>query len=263
MKTLLYVLSTPKSGTTQLSRALQRIGICAHHELVDIKSLYPKWMKKRFTPNPLLDIESAKRLWENVLLKYLQGEGYFADISHYLSILYPMIDNMDIETRSIHLTRNFLPHRLMSWKLFANPGRRTDDNTEHIYKDLEWVYWSGSQECYPAELSWCSNIKWEDWVSMSQFERLCWYFKLHSEYFLLGKRKIFHVEDFNIKYLEILEILYPETNDEQKDKFKKALFYEPLLPEKADPPYTLEITDEQKEIYEKICGPTLKKLGYE
>jgi len=261
MKNFIHVLSMSKSGTARLAYALNSIGIDAHHEIVDIRPVYLKWMKNRFSSSPVskLDVESAKILFQEELLKYLQGDGYFADISHYLATLYPIIDSiadsMNIDTRSVHLTRSFFPHRTIVYNTltFVNNVRISDD-TIHTDRDLY----------YPAELSWCSDIEWKDWVTMSQFERICWYWKFHQEYFLEGGRKIFHVEDFNFdnRSLEILKILYPEATDEQKEIFKRELFYIPESPYDANATYTLKTTDEEKEIYERICGSTLKKLGY-
>lgn len=52
MKTLIYVLATPKSGTTKLAHALRSIGIDAHHEVLPTTDIYLGWMKKRFTSTP-------------------------------------------------------------------------------------------------------------------------------------------------------------------------------------------------------------------
>ena len=269
MKKFIHVLSMSKSGTTRLAYALNCIGIDAHHEIIDIRPVYLKWMKKRFSLSQVskLDVESAKILFQEELLKYLQvtnsnmlSDGYFADISHYLATLYPIIDNitdsMNIDTRSIHLTRSFFPHRTIVYNTYTFVNNvKISDNTIHTDRDLY----------YPAELSWCSDIEWKDWVTMSHFEKLCWYWKFHQEYFLEGRREIFHVEDFNFdnKSLEILKILYPEATEKQKEIFKRELFYTPESPYGTNATYTLETTDEEKEIYERICGPTLKKLGYD
>ncbi len=250
MKTLIFVLSTGKTGTVRLWEALQSIGIDAYHEIVQIDSIYLSLMKKRFTSNPALDIETAKGRWQGVLLKYLNGEGYFADISHLLASLYPIIDSMDIETRSIHLTRNFWPHRVRMYGTFSETDRsyaKINDNSEHVY---------------PAELTWTTEMCWEDWSAMSQFERLCRYWVEINEYFLKERRKIFHVEAFNEQALEILDMLYPEANEEQKEKFTKTLFYNPRTPENTVPPYTIKMTDDEEDIYKRVCGPILKKLGY-
>lgn len=269
MKKFIYVLSMPKSGTHRLAYGLQRIGINEElgigcHEIINEIPIYLRWMEKRFTSRPRMDIESAKNIWKNELIKYfegVEGDGYFADISHYISTLYPIIESvckdMNIETRSIFATRNFYPHRIRSYPFMIDldPALRID----------EQIFNNPSREVhYFAELSWSSDKKWKDWIAMSQFERICWHWTLHNEYFLQGieRRKIFHVEDFNTRSLEILEILYPEATKEQKEKFKNALFYKPLSPDKAGPPYTLDMTNEEKEIYYRICGPTLKKLGY-
>lgn len=269
MKTLIFVLSTSKSGTTRLAHALHSIGdkqnpyIDVHHQIVDIRHIYLKWIKKRFSQQSTsLSTNDENKLSESVVVllekefsKYLQGEGYFADISHYLASIYPIIDNMDIDTRSVHLTRSYFPHRTRVYGGFVNNIKITSEILSASTNSHIDYY-------YPAELSWCSDIEWDDYVAMSQFERLCWYWKFHQEYFLLGKREIFHVEDFNNRSLEILKILYPEATDEQKDIFNRELFYIPESPDKAIAPYTLKTTEEEKEIYERICGPTLKKLGY-
>lgn len=250
MKTLIFVLSTGKTGTVRLWEALRSIGMDAYHEIVQINSIYLPWMEKRFTQNPALDVETAKKMWQGELLKYLDGDGYFADISHYLATLYPIIDAMDIETRSVHLTRSFWPHRVRVYNLFADTDRtfmKITDNSEYVY---------------PAELTWISDLKWEEWAAMSQFERLCWYWVAINEYFLKGNRKVFHVEDFNKQALDILEILYPEATEDQKEKFTKTLFYNPRTPENTVPPYTIKMNEEEQEIYERVCGLMLKKLGY-
>lgn len=258
MKKFIYVLVMPVSGTHQLAHALRSIGIDAHHEIIDIRPIYLEWMKKRFTSDPALNIESAEALWKDNLLEYLKGEGYFADISHYISMLYPLIDritsSMNIDSRSIFITRKMYPHRLRAYGNYSckQTGMRIDDNTISNNRDL----------IYTHELSWSSDITWEAYTTMSHFERLCWQWKLHNEYFMKSNRKIFHVEDFNTRSLEILNVLYPEATEDQKRKFKETLFYRPLSPDKSNPPYTLEMTNNEKQIYSEVCEPTLKRLGY-
>ena len=258
-KKFIYVLAMGKCGTHQLGHALRSIEIESHSEFFDIKPVYLKWMRNRFTDKQKITTKKALSLWGSDLLKVFKENDCFADTGHLLGPIYPVVDELcrknKISVRSIHLTRSFWPHRLL---LYNDPSnyiyspKRVDVNTVHAY--IETYYY--------CEQSWCSIISWEEWLSISPFERLCRLWTSHNEYFLLGNRKIFHSEDFNNSYKDILYELYPEATSEQQEVFRAALYRDKSVLQDADSTYSIQMTLEEKNIYDRICGPTLEKLGY-
>lgn len=58
------------------------------------------------------------------------------------------------------------------------------------------------------------------------------------------------------------KILWLTGNSESGKTTLAQMFYNRPLPENTVPPYTLKMNDTERDIYDRICGPTLKKLGY-
>ena len=248
-----------KCGTHQLAHALKSIGIESYAEFLDIKPIYLKWMRNRFTNKSKIIAKEALSLWGNDLLEVFKHNDCFADVGHYLGPIYPVVDELckenNISVTCVHLTRNFWPQRLLSYNdpsNYAYNPKKVDIDTIHDY--IETYYY--------CEQSWCSTISWKKWLSISPFERLCRLWTSYNEYFLLSGRRIFHSENFNNEYKDILYQLYPEATFEQQKVFGSALYRNRLQPQDADPAYYIQMTLEEEKIYDKICGKTLEKLGY-
>lgn len=105
---------------------------------------------------------------------------------------------------------------------------------------------------------------YDEWANMNRFEKLCWYWDVENRYLYENIDTIIHFEKlisdykyFNEKLLEPLNLDIPKEIWEDEIKAPKNVTKKHTIPHWND--WDLE----RLESFNKICGETMKKLGYE
>lgn len=247
MRTLIFALSTSKCGTRALATALRDIGLESFHQKVAIHRLIHTWTAGLFQPDDDLAARIARFQdpVAEILMPHLNGSGFFCDISHYLAWFYPVIDSLDISTRSIHITRD-ARRMVTEHLLLSNIGIR------HAWRD--------GGHLYPPTL-WQLRSEPMHQTSFGMFEHWCCYWIALNEFFSEGKRQHFRLEGFNQQHKEILQELYPEASVEQESIFAESLSssIDPYRPRFLGWRTWPEI---ERKRYNSLCEVSLRQYGY-
>lgn len=254
MKTLIYALACGGHGTNQLANALTSIGLEGGHELfgmgqdgdcieagdnraADVWHKFAQCTKDLDTCADDLWYECDTVIEDGLISKFLAGgDGFFVDIGMHLADMWPIVEEHSIfDTRCIHIVRDgrsWVSNRLLS-SSFGWYGLVQNDTTLYPYLD-------------PAE---------RKGKSYQEQNCLCW--RDMHEYFLKAGKRIIKLEDFNKTFWArcILDELYPEAGNRQYDAFVKALYLEGGYKSIRHP-------DFDEEMFLRICGDTMKKVGY-
>lgn len=261
MKTLIYALACGSHGTNQLANALTSIGLEGGHELfgmgqngdcvVGDNRAADAWHK--FAPHrnaltrehEMIVHECVKALTDGLLVNLdVLEDGFFVDIGMHIADMWPIIEDVlrinasnpnSVRTRCIHIVRDgrsWVSNRLNS-STFGWYGSIQNSTTMYPYLDPDVREGKSYQE---------QNC-------------LCW--RDMHEYFLKAGKRLFKLEDFNkpLWARSILDELYPEAGNRQYDAFVKALYLEGGYRSVRHP-------DFDEEMFWRICGDTMRKVGY-
>lgn len=102
----IYVIGLGKVGTKDLAAALQAAGLHSNHEAIRVGDLHRRYCDSWLVNKQDREGQSIVGDLSSRIAAYLSsGPGIFhADISHYLSCLYPVIEASPIPTRSVILS---------------------------------------------------------------------------------------------------------------------------------------------------------------
>ena len=108
------------------------------------------------------------------------------------------------------------------------------------------------------------NPWYDKWASMNRFEKLCWYWDIENRYLhenidniIQFKKLISNYDYFNEKLLEPLNL------EISKEIWEKEVKTPKNVTQKYTIPHWNDWNAEKLESFNKICGETMKNLGYE
>ena len=128
-------------------------------------------------------------------------------------------------------------------------ARKTMTNEDPITKSIK-----------PTEV----NPWYDKWVSMNRFEKLCWYWDVENRYLHENIDTIIHFEKLISDYQYFNKNLLSPLNLEiPKEKWEKEVKSPKNITKKHAIPHWNDWDAEKLESFNKICGETMKNLGYE
>lgn len=108
------------------------------------------------------------------------------------------------------------------------------------------------------------DLWYNNWARMNRFERLCWYWDVENRYLhenidslIQFEKLISDFDYFNKKLLKPLDL------NISKEIWEKEIKNPKNITKKHRIPHWREWDTEKLETFNKICGETMKKLGYE
>lgn len=270
MKTLIYALAGGGHGTARLASALTSIGLEGGHEVFGmgdggscadvpqtlVNSLYRSSTYEidmtasngdnraadayfDFAPHihnlaydDLIRYECEKVIRDG-LFRFLEGDGAFFDIGRHLADMWPIIENMGIETRCIHVIRDGRSwvSKMLSLGAFSYYGET------HTLETMYPYIHSPVREGKSFQEQCC--IAWRD---------------MH-EYFFKADKKMIRLMDYRLPDIaeEILRTLLPGPTAGQCYTFTKAM--QSTQPQRRHP-------DFDDAMFWDICGQVMTRAGF-
>lgn len=248
---LFFVLSTGRSGSKTISFTLsENPKVSCRHEISPfIIKLSTDYAYGRYSEDYFLDIldevyGKSKRTPKGELL----GES-----NQKLTVLAPLLHKLFPKAKFIWIIRNgkdvvssihgrdwYWPEHKNDTELF-NPNHRTWDN-------------------YRIEGDKVGQFTTEEWNNMTRFEKNCWYWVYWNDL----------IEDFFKSLPEEQKLMFKlEEFDQNIDNIQSFLNVEPekIKTQKTNEAYYVikkfvQWDEKQKESFNQICGPTMKKWDY-
>jgi hypothetical protein len=195
-------------------------------------------------------------------VRFLEGEGVFADMNGMICHFFPLFDRMEIPTRSIHITSD--PRQLVR-KMLADGQYLSGLKGYNYGKTHNW------EHKIPI-----LNSKYK---SCSRLEQICHaWTDMHNMFAHSGRRQI-RVEEFSANASQAAQVilgeLYPQASQENIALFAKNIVRNDRIPTQGYSPdkvrenmlergakFFYEWSPKEKDTLYDICGPLMSRFGY-
>lgn len=240
-KNIFFILAIGRSGTNFFSQLLDRSkNAYIVHE--PVRSDFRAYKEAFFSEGKAYRYFKNFRKKEIYLRAKLKNATVYGEVNSVIRRHCNAIKKVFPEAKIFHLVRDGrdVVRSMMARKTMTSE----DPNTKTIEPIKEDPWFS----------------KWED---MNRFERLCWYWDIENRYLheniditIYFEKLISDYEYFNEILLEPLKLQIPKDIWEEEVKSPKN------ITKKHTFPHWSEWDPEKLESFNKICGETMKNLGY-
>lgn len=238
---LFFILSTGRTGTKWMSEILSLLeGAQIVHEPIPVEAFaHMEAINDKIKAESYIKIVKRK----DIFLRTLQHDGrIYGEVNGNLRRHISFLKKHLPKAKLLHLVRD---------------GRKV------VRSVLARGTFSGNHPIFGAECPLPSKKLSQAWDAMSEFEKACWVWKEENECMRKQISNLARLEDitssykaFQMQVLEPLDLFFSETDwaacagtKVNKSKKNRAQLGE-------------EWTEEQKKIFDSICGDEMKTLGY-
>ena len=239
---LVFVLGSGRCGTKAIAKMLTGApGIEAHHEYCRYAYqreavLYYMGYLKQCVLEPIFD-----RIYGSAA--YYSEQHVFLDSSHKLVWAVDVLAEMFPDARFVHLVRD--GRKVVS--SFYYKLQIHDDRAASIMR--QWFEHPGRFPMpSPSEKYWWPPVEGD------RFERICSYWVTMNE---LSRGEMFRLEDLT-RFPDEVRRLTDFIGVPYSDSYWQFL----QMPNHAYVPVNYKLTDEQEATFQRICGPTMERMGY-
>lgn len=241
-KKIFFILAIGRSGTKFLSQLLDRSkNAYIVHE--PVRSDFRAYSEAFFSERKALKYIKTFRKKEIFLRVKFKDKEVYGEVNSVIRRHCKAIRELFPNAIIFHLVRD---GRDVVRSMMA---RKTMTNEDQITKNIR-----------PTE----ENPWYNKWANMNRFEKSCWYWDVENRYLHENIDTIIYFEQlisdydyFNKKILEPLNLEIPKEIWEQEIKSPKNITQKFTIPKWND------WDSEKLESFNRICGETMKELGYE
>jgi hypothetical protein len=245
----IYVVGLGKTGTKKLAEAFQAVGVHAGHEIVRVGDLHRQYCNSWLLNQQDREGQAIVHDVAGRISSFISsGPGMFhADISHYLSCLYPVIESLPFATRSVMLSNDALGWVAGQTRMY---GSYVGDPQGGL------SYWLHG---LPSSLH-----------SASVFEVFCHAWAIRTRHFLESGMPIFPIMARNEQAELLLDTLYPECPGDKREKFIQTIvepretagrFYRNIDWRQGEIEHVPhKLSQKEWRLLDEICGPVQEEL---
>jgi len=241
-KKIFFILAIGRSGTKFFSQLLGKSkNAYIVHE--PVRSDFRAYKKAFFSEKKAYNYFKNFRKKEIYLRAKLKNIEVYGEVNsvirHHCNAIRQLFPNAEI----IHLVRDGrdVVRSMMARKTMTSE----DQNTKNIRPTND-------------------NPWYDKWESMNRFEKLCWYWDVENRYLHKNIDKIIYFEKLISDYDYFNKnLLLPLNLEIHKEIFEKEIKSPKNLTKKHKIPRWNDWEPEKIESFNKICGETMKNLGYE